>query len=530
MPDFQSGAFSLTRPEEGLEQSFNSLDAQREACEAYVLSQTSEGWIALSKRFDDGGFSGGNTDRPGLQALLDQIRAGQIDVVVVYKIDRLTRSLADFARIVEVFEQHDCSFVSVTQSFNTTGSMGKLMLNVLLSFAQFEREVTGERIRDKIAASKAKGLWMGGTLPLGFDFPDDGSRVLRTNQAEAGIVRYIFESYLKLGSVRALKADLASKGIVSKTHITRKGKEIGGRPFSRGALFHSLRNPIYIGKIRHKDTVHDGAHPAIIDPELFDKVQAKLHAGSRKHRVRKQRSRMNAPLTGKLFDAAGEVMSPAWSTGRSGKSYRYYVSASLQQGLAKPDPNLVQRLPAEEIERIVIETLGRWLNYPGDPLQDLRSVRLTVDGLLFELACQEGKRSRLKLSAGERILDQRNDTGTIMLPVLLPLRGGRKLISKSMLASPRPDDVLIAALRKAHAMLSNDRGFPVIEAAPVSPYDRKVLRLAFLAPDIQQAIMSGRQPQHLFLEKIQYMPIPLSWKEQRKALGLQDPKTGVSGE
>ncbi len=516
--------------EEGLEQSFNSLDAQREACEAYVLSQTSEGWTALPNRYDDGGFSGGDVDRPGLQALLEDIKAGQIDVVVVYKIDRLTRSLADFARIVEVFELHDCSFVSVTQSFNTTGSMGKLMLNVLLSFAQFEREVTGERIRDKIAASKAKGLWMGGTLPLGFDFPDDSSRVLRINEAEAETVRYIFESYLRLGSVWALKADLADKGIVSKIHITRKGKMIGGRPFSRGALFHSLRNPIYIGKIKHKDRVHEGAHPAIIDQELFDKVQAKLHAGSRKHRVRKQRRRIDSPLTGKLFDAAREVMSPAWSTGRSGKSYRYYVSASLQQGLAKPDPNFVQRLSAEEIERVASETLNRWLPHVNDPMEKLRSIRLADDGLVFELACQEGKRSQLMLADGERILDQINKTVTIKLPLLLPQRGGKKLITKSKLASPRPDDVLIAALRKAHAMLSNDRGFPVMEAAPVSPYDRKILRLAFLAPDIQQAIMSGRHPQHLLLEKIQYMPIPLSWKEQRKALGFQDPKTGFSGE
>ena len=516
--------------EEGLEQSFNSLDAQREACEAYVLSQTSEGWSALASRYDDGGFSGGNTDRPGLQALLEDIKTGQIDIVVVYKIDRLTRSLADFARIVEVFEQHDCSFVSVTQSFNTTGSMGKLMLNVLLSFAQFEREVTGERIRDKIAASKAKGLWMGGTLPLGFDFPEDGSRVLRINESEAQTVRYIFETYLSLGSVRALRVDLANKGIVSKKHITRKGKEIGGRPFGRGALFHSLSNPIYIGKIKHRDALHEGAHPAIIDPELFDKVQTKLQAGSHRLRVRKQRRRQKSPLTGKLFDAAGEVMSPAWSTGRSGKSYRYYVSASVQQGLAKPTPNLVQRLSAQEIERIVGETLKRWLPYVNEPTDELRSVRMTDDGLVFELASKKGKRSRLNLECDEQMIERTSDTVTIELKLLLPLRGGRKLIARSHLASPRPDNVLITALRRAHAMLSYDRGFPVIEAAPVSPYDRNILRLAFLAPDIQQAIMSGRQPPHLSLEKIRYMPIPLSWNEQRKALGFAEHKTGVSGE
>jgi len=341
--------------EEGLDQSFNSLDAQREACEAYVLSQTSEGWSALGSRYDDGGFSGGNTERPGLQTLLDDIKAGKVDVVVVYKIDRLTRSLADFARIVEVFDEHGCSFVSVTQSFNTTGSMGKLMLNVLLSFAQFEREVTGERIRDKIAASKAKGLWMGGNLPLGFDLPEEGTRVLRINQCEAGTVRIIFEAYLKLGSVRALREELIAKDISSKKHVTRKGKQLGGLPFGRGALFHLLRNPIYIGKIPHKDKVYEGAHPAIIEPELFNEVQARLKSNAGQHRAKKNWAKVNSPLAGKLFDARDEVMSPAWSRGQSGKSYRYYVSASLQQGLTRPDTNRVQRLSATEIERAVSE-------------------------------------------------------------------------------------------------------------------------------------------------------------------------------
>ncbi|MBX7496983.1 recombinase family protein, partial [Qipengyuania sp. 6B39] len=306
--------------EEGLDQSFNSLDAQREACEAYVLSQTSEGWKALPDRYDDGGFSGGNTDRPGLKALLADIEAGKIDIVVVYKIDRLTRSLADFARIVEVFEKHECSFVSVTQSFNTTGSMGKLMLNVLLSFAQFEREVTGERIRDKIAASKARGMWMGGVPPLGYDPPTDGSRTLKLNDDEAERVRHIFTRYLELGSVHALQRDLEARAIHSKLHVTAKGRPMGGLPFSRGALFHLLRNRVYLGQITHKGEIYEGEHAVIVDAEVFNQVQAKLDAQVRRHSNKASARRIKAPLMGKLFDAAGEPMSPTTSRGKSGRS------------------------------------------------------------------------------------------------------------------------------------------------------------------------------------------------------------------
>ena len=241
------------------------------------------------------------------------------------KIDRLTRSLADFARIVEIFEKHDCSFVSVTQSFNTTGTMGKLMLNVLLSFARFEREVTGERIRDKIAASKAKGMWMGGNLPFGYDAPCDGSRALRVNELEAQTVRLIFSRYLELESVHALRRDLAERDIISKKRTSAKGRTIGGKPFSRGALFHLLRNRIYLGQITHKSEVHDGQHDALVDAELFDQVQEKLNARVRRHRGKAARRSIEAPFTGKLFDSAGEPMSPSTSRGQSGRFYRYYV-------------------------------------------------------------------------------------------------------------------------------------------------------------------------------------------------------------
>lgn len=259
--------------EEGLEQEFNSLDAQREACEAYVASQRHEGWMLSPAFYDDGGFSGGSMERPALKRLLADIAAGEIDVVVVYKVDRLTRALSDFARIVELFDKHRVSFVSVTQAFNTTTSMGRLTLNVLLSFAQFEREVTGERIRDKIAASKKKGMWMGGQPPLGYDVRD---RKLVVNEAEAATVRNIFRRYVELGSVRELKAELDASGVISKCRTAADGSPYGGKAFSRGALYLMLSNRIYRGDIVHKTEVYPGEHAAIVDEALFAEAQSIL--------------------------------------------------------------------------------------------------------------------------------------------------------------------------------------------------------------------------------------------------------------
>ena len=274
-PRLHCALYTRKSTEEGLEQAFNTLDAQREACEAYVKSQAGEGWRAVRSRYDDGGFSGASMERPALKRLLCDIEAGKVDVVVVYKIDRLTRSLPDFARMIEIFDRRRASFVSVTQAFNTTTSMGRLTLNVLLSFAQFEREVTGERIRDKIAASKAKGMWMGGTVPLGYDPPVEGRHVLRINRAEAEIVRTIFRAYIDLGSVHALQRWLEDRGIRSKRRTTRAGRLSGGGPFSRGALFQLLRNRLYLGMIVHKGRVHPGRHQAIIDADwtLLTKVE-----------------------------------------------------------------------------------------------------------------------------------------------------------------------------------------------------------------------------------------------------------------
>ena len=507
--------------DEGLDQSFNSLDAQREAGEAYVKSQAHEGWWSISSTYDDGGYSGGTMERPGLQHLLADVDAGLIDVVVVYKIDRLTRSLADFARIVERFDAKQVSFVSVTQSFNTTSSMGRLTLNVLLSFAQFEREVTGERIRDKIAASKAKGMWMGGNPPLGYDLPVAGDRILQVNDAEAERVRHIFRRYLELGSVHALQRELTEQGIVSKQRVTALGKTIGGLPFSRGAMFHLLRNQVYLGQIEHKGVVHQGKHPAIIDKALFEHVQQQLDRQARRHRSRGDRTAARAPLTGRLFDALGEPMTPTFSSGQSGRLYRYYVSASLQQG-GRSEAGALSRLPAPAFERLVTDLVQRWLPSEREPLSLPLSVRLEERGLLIELPGKLIADLSARLGAGERVIHSTRQSCRVEVPLALPLRGGQRLIVAGTRTS-KPDRTLIAALRKAHRMVLLNRGQPVLKTAPASRYDRELLRLAFLAPDMQHDILAGHQPPTLTLEALRHMDIPLCWTQQRRVLGWADP-------
>jgi len=505
--------------EEGLDQSFNSLDAQRGASEAYVLSQASEGWVLIPTLYDDGGYSGGTMERPGLKTLLADIAAGEVDIVVVYKIDRLTRSLTDFARIVEIFEAAECSFVSVTQSFNTTTSMGRLMLNVLLSFAQFEREVTGERIRDKIAASKARGMWMGGLPPLGYDLPEDERRMLRVNEREAATVRHIFTRYLALGSVHALQRELTEQGILSKVHVTRKGKSIGGLPFSRGALFHLLRNRIYRGEIVHKDEAHQGEHEATIDAELFERLQQHLATNTRRHRGKAGRRIARAPLAGKLFDASGEPMSPTFSQGKSGKAYRYYVSASLQQGATRQGTDHIRRVPAPAFERLVRTTAERWCETDTDSLEHVEEIRLCGWGLAIKLDAIDPARVALRLIEDERILHAGKASCSILLPTTLPLRGGSKQVLNGARRTASPDPVLIAALRRAHRMLERERCLPTLAVAPPSPYDRNMLRLAMLAPAIQRDILEGRQPVGFTLEKFKRIAVPLAWAEQPAALG-----------
>ena len=358
--------------EEGLEQEFNTLDAQRESCLAYITSQKSEGWSAIKSHYDDGGFSGGNMERPALRQLIDDIKAGKVNIVVVYKIDRLTRSLMDFSKLVEVFDQYGVTFVSVTQSFNTTTSMGRLTLNVLLSFAQFEREVTGERIRDKVAASKKKGMWMGGNPTIGYDLVE---KQLIINKQEAQTIRLIFERYLDLGCVAKLKADLEKRGVVSKARVSIKGKQIGGMAFSRGALYHLLRNPIFIGKVKHKDNIYDGMHRAIISDDVWDTVQTKLASQAVQSRGGKKVATDGNLLRGKLFDLEGNFYSPCYAD-KKGKRYGYYISQTLIQYRHHPK-GVLARLPAYDLEKAVIQ--GLYKNLPNLLVADLREDYKTLD-------------------------------------------------------------------------------------------------------------------------------------------------------
>lgn len=336
--------------EEGLDQDFNSLDAQREACEAYIKSQRHEGWQALDAYYDDGGISGGTMERPALMRMLDDIETGKINIVVVYKVDRLTRSLADFAKIVEIFDKAGASFVSVTQQFNTTSSMGRLTLNVLLSFAQFEREVTGERIRDKIAASKKKGMWMGGNLPLGYDTHD---RKLVINETEAKLVKHIYQRYIELGSVDALKDELTHQGAVSKIRVGRQGRVHGGTSFARGALYHLLQSRLYLGEIVHKDKHYPGNHEAIVPKALWEQAQ-KITQENRNASSTQSKAKAPSLLTGLLFDEAGERLIPSHAN-KSGIRYRYYVTKRSKEDGQSHVRNL--RIPAGELEELIVQRL-----------------------------------------------------------------------------------------------------------------------------------------------------------------------------
>ena len=353
-PKQRVAIYTRKSTEEGLEQEFNSLDAQREACEAFITSQRELGWAGIAEHYDDGGLSGGNLDRPALNRLLDHIEARRIDIVVVYKIDRLTRSLSDFSRIVDTFDRHSVSFVSVTQQFNTATSMGRLTLNMLLSFAQFEREVTAERIRDKIAASKRKGMWMGGLVPLGYDAVD---RKLVPNTTEAATVRWLFETYVELGSVRELKRAADERGIVSKRRERSKSGQSGGNPLSRGLLYRILSNPVYMGCIRHRETIYQGQHEAIIHATLFQRVGSLLKIKASSRRVQENNGRQHL-LTGLLFDELGDRLSPSHAS-KNGKRYRYYISHRLMQTHRRDKDGW--RLPAKQIEAIIVSEIVKHL-------------------------------------------------------------------------------------------------------------------------------------------------------------------------
>ncbi len=550
--------------EEGLEQDFNSLDAQREACEAFISSQKREGWTLTREIYDDGGFSGATMDRPAFQRLLSDVSTGKIDVVVVYKVDRLTRSLSDFAKIVDIFDKQSVSFVSVTQQFNTTSSMGRLTLNILLSFAQFEREVTGERIRDKIAASKKKGLWMGGLPSLGYDVKD---RKLVVNHAEAETVRYIFRRYTELKSVRELKEDLDGAGIVSKVRMGSDGSRYGGQPLARGALYLMLQNRIYRGEIVHKGKSYPGEQEAIIDQTLWDSVQAIL-SENRVERANGKPGLEPSLLRGLLVDAHGGRMSPTHAN-KKGTRYRYYISRSLLARATKARSE-GQRIPALALESLVIRRVRDWLT---DPAAVLRAVQYAATGA----ATQRRLIVRAKhVAAGEndglhtfirstvlrvqvhadridivldpdqvcRCLDEDvrrveptaktapkadHQLTTLSIPARLKRTGKEiRIIANNGSEPGIPDVGLVRLLVRANAIrdrLLADRSLTFEDIAKsesfVPSYGTRLFRLTVLAPDIVSAILSGEHPRELTARRLMDdTRLPLDWNEQRRRLGF----------
>jgi site-specific DNA recombinase len=481
--------------EEGLDQTFNSLDAQREACEAYIRSQAHEGWKLVKTAYDDGGFSGGTLERPALQRLLADVGRGLVDVIVVYKIDRLTRSLADFARIVETLDRQGASFVSITQQFNTTTSMGRLTLNVLLSFAQFEREVTGERIRDKIAASKRKGMWMGGNLPLGYDVKN---RQLVINEAEAETVRYLFQRYVELGTVAALRADLKQHGIVSKIWTSSSGNRRGGASYSRGALYYLLRNMIYMGRIAHRGASYAGQHPGIVPQDLWERVQALLTEN------RQGGSRMAGPsepclLTGLLFDDRGNVMSPSHARKANGRRYRYYVSQAVLQG-RQEDAGSIRRVSAEAIESLIERTLCKLLPKAKQTERALLSIeqkRERIKRLIERITIRADNIEIGLTDAGRDLFGDAAPSGAMCIATVMKAGvGGRQIVPRDG-ASARVDRSLVKAIawaRDLRQRLERD-GKSLDQLAREDgcsrPYVSSMIRLAYLAPGITQSISTA---------------------------------------
>jgi site-specific DNA recombinase len=511
--------YTRVSTEQGLEQDFNSLDAQREACEAYIKSQAHEGWRLVRDRYDDDGFSGGSMVRPALQKLLINVEARRIDVIVVYKVDRLTRPLADFAKLVETFDAHGVSFVSVTQSFNTTTSMGRLTLNVLLSFAQFEREVTGERIRDKIAASKKKGMWMGGVVPLGYRVQD---RALHMVEDHAEIVRSLFRRYLETGSVVRLKRQLDSEEVRIPIRIDGGGRSTGGGLFSRGHVYKILSNPIYVGRIAHKGQVHEGQHPPIVPQELWEQVQQSLRdLGAAKTKRTRQSS--DALLAGKLYDDGGNRMSPTWAR-KGSKRWRYYVSQAALQG-DKSKAGSILRVPAADVETLVAEALGKLSSDCAASQTDIRNL---IDRVVIGRAT-----IRIQLSD----LAEGTDSARILaLPWTRPspyrkreiIQGANdaKTYARPMPANARA--ILIEALRDAHRWLDELLSDPRLTFESIASREgksersiRMTLSLAFLAPEIVKAAVEGRLPRGFGLKRL--VDLPMAWPDQWRALGLQAP-------
>jgi site-specific DNA recombinase len=505
--------------EQGLEQDFNSLDAQREASEAYIKSQAHEGWRLVRHRYDDGGFSGGSMDRPALQKLLVDVQARRIDLIVVYKVDRLTRSLADFAKLVETFDAHGVSFVSVTQSFNITTSMGRLTLNVLLSFAQFEREVTGERIRDKIAASKKKGMWMGGVVPLGYRVEN---RALRIVEDHTEIVRSLFRSYLGAGSVVRPKQQLDSEEVRIPIRIDGGGRSTGGGLFSRGHIYKILSNPIYVGRIAHKGQLYDGHHPPIVTLDLWDEVQQSLgdHLGAT--RTKRTRQSSDALLAGKLYDDGGNRMSPTWAR-KGPKRWRYYVSQAALQG-DKSKAGSIVRVPAADVEEFVAEAVGK-LSLSAASLADIRNL---IDRVVIS-------RATIRVHLSE-VADGNHGARILTLPwtrsspyrkrEILQGADDAKIYARPMPANARA--ILVEALGNANRWVDELLSDPRLTLESMASQKRKTVRsirmtswLAFLAPEIVKAAVEGRLPRGFGLKRL--IDLPMAWPDQWRALGLQAP-------
>jgi site-specific DNA recombinase len=535
--------YTRVSTEHGLEQEFNSLHAQREAAQAYVKSQAHEGWKPVRDHYDDGGFSGGSTDRPALQKLLADIQERRIDIVVVYKVDRLTRSLTDFARLVELFDKHGVSFVSVTQSFNTTSSMGRLTLNVLLSFAQFEREVTGERIRDKIAASKKKGIWVGGVVPLGYQLRD---RKLLIDEEEAKIVRLVFERYLALGSLPALQRELRERCVLTRVRLLSSGTVRGGVPLTNGPLVHLLRNRMYCGELNHRDRSYPGEHQPIINQSLFDQVQAKLSDNRRGSQSRRQPS--DALLLGKLFDDRGNRMTPSYAIKR-GVRYRYYVSSVLAQG-RKEEAGSVSRIGSDAIESVV---LGALATLPPSKAQSSSSAeeRVQLDRLSItsdgnspspqtdpDRDSIERSIERIAVSANSveiRFLaaadiDARSSLLTIPWSPTSFIRKREIIQPSDGIGEARPIRAKARTKLLTSVALSRRWLDQIIsgEAADIEAIAlregvsersmRMMLSLAFLAPDIVKAAATASLPRGFGVSRL--TELPSNWIEQRRIIGL----------
>ncbi len=539
--------------EDGLEQEFNSLHAQYEACAAYALSQRHEGWVLVPDRYDDGGFSGGTMQRPGMQRLMADVAAGKVDVILVYKIDRLTRSLADFAKIVEVLDKASASFVSITQSFNTTTSMGRLTLNMLLSFAQFEREVTGERIRDKIAASKRKGLWMGGTVPLGYDVVN---RRLVINETDASLVRQIHSRYLELGSVVELADELNAQGHRTKLQQGASGPHRGGCIFRRGTLYHLLSNRIYLGQIIHKGEHFAGEHPPIVPAALWDAVQAKL-TGSASGTSRRLRSLQPSLLVGLVYDGEGRAMTPSHAT-KPGRRYRYYITRPDQL-----DGTPAWRVSAHDLEHLVCSRLSELLmdqqalcEFAGSaPAETIQAMLRKADLLAATLRSGTAReRAELLASMITRIdlgeecietiigpeklaevlgLEQTDSDQPIRLTLAAAkVRRGHQLRlvipgPPLVIAAASRDEKLVALIAEAHAARQLIFAHPeqsIVNLAASNNRCRtrlgKLAALACLAPDIVTAIIEGRQPPTLTARALQDIDLPLAWPDQRALLGI----------